>query len=260
MLEKGIKWPFQTSFTFPESPPAMPKIVSSRAASRRLPFQSQKMQRAVRCDSGYEHDFYTGLDSIPSVMWFQEQAPKIRYECLGRTRNYHPDVLVALTNGHVFVAEVKTCGDFGLFETICKVGALAAKAHSKGQGVFLGNAASTVSDFMHTDVSRLVRAAVVTASKSASGMSGSEWRSIRKRYDVRRSDALVPLVFSERLVVTQRPYNVRRATAKEAARIDAFAQLFESVAPVLPLTRRTPEPPPQTERSSGQAGGRARSV
>ena len=253
LLAEGVKWPFQNSFTFPESPPAMPQMVSSRRVTRDITFESKKMRRPVRCDSTFEKAFYSGLDELPQVLWFQEQAPKVKYAYLGESKDYFPDVLVALTNGHVFVAEVKSRGDFGLFQTICKVNALVEAAHADGRGVFLGNADSIVGDLLSAGVRRALRAAVLTACRSTAGMSGPEWKRIRTWFDV-PTHALVPLVLAERLVVTQDPYCVRRASTEEAKEIDAFTGLFESLAPVLPLPRHVFEAPEQDEDSSRAAG------
>lgn len=237
LLAEGVRWPFQGSFEFPDNPPAMPRMVSSRNPRGDLVFESAKMRRPVRCESSGERAFFSKLDAITEVLWFHEQAPKVRYEMHGKPRAYYPDAVVALRNGHVFAAEVKQSRDFALFETVCKINALAEWAHPRGFGVFLGNRSHAVGDFLHEDVPRGFRLAVLTAAKGSQGMSTDAWTAIRAWFKKggRPSAWLQTLVLEERLVMTERPFNVRRAAPVEEQQMDAFSSLFETTAPVLPL-------------------------
>lgn len=239
LLAESVRWPFQTALEFPENPPAMPRMVSSRRPSGDIVFHSQKMQRAVRCESGYERTFFRKLDGLAEVLWFHEQAPRVQYTMGDAARRYHPDALVALRNGYVFVAEVKMSGDFALYETIRKMNALTEWAHARGRGVFLGNHAGAVGDFIDKEVPRAFRSAVLNACRHPSGMTAAEWRPIRewwrRKYGL-PGTSLQAVVLNERLVVTTRPFAVRRATPIEASAIDLFVHRFGATAPVLPLS------------------------
>lgn len=253
-MAEAVRWPFQAAFQFPDNPPAMPRMVSSRRPKGDLVFQSKKMLRPVRCESGIERAFFAKLDRLREVLWFHEQAPKVKYRMHGESHDYYPDALVALRNGHVFVAEVKTVGDFALYETICKVNALTNWAHTRGHGVFLGNDSRAVGDFVNQDVPRSLRAAVLSACKAPAGMSADRWRTIRqwsRRRHGTSSGSLQSLALTERLVITEGPFNVRRADPEEEKEIDAFVRRFEVKAPVLPLS--APSRRPATPRAAGLA-------
>lgn len=261
LLAEAVRWPFQTAFEFPENPPAMPRMVSSRRPKGDLVFQSRKMAREVRCESGVERSFFSQLDALPEVLWFHEQAPKLKYEMHGRVRDYYPDALVALRNGFVFIAEVKTVGDFALYETICKLNALAARAHADGRGVFLGNDSCAIGDVIRGDVPRVVRAAVLSACRGPSGMSANRWRDLRQwsnsRYGI-RSTALQTLALKERLVITERPFNVRPGTPDEETQIDAFVERFGTRTSLLPLwsmSRAGGQEDAPRNRIHGRSGG-----
>lgn len=239
LLAEAIRWPFQTAFEFPGNPPVMPRMVPSRKPKGDLVFQSRKMQRPVRCESGLERAFFSKLDELAEVLWFHEQAPKVKYEMHGRIRNYYPDALVALRNGHVFAVEVKQSRNFALYETVCKLNGLTEWAHGRGYGVFLGNGSRAVGDFIHEQTPRRFRAAVLTACKGRSGMSTDAWRTIRQWFTRHGTPStwLQTVALDERLVITEGPFNVRRATPAEAKQIDLFVERFESRASVLPLCR-----------------------
>lgn len=223
-------------------------MVSSRRAHGDLVFESKKMLRPVRCESNTERKFFASLDALREVLWFHEQASRIRYRMHSRWKWYYPDAVVALTNGHVFVAEVKMPHHFGLFATICKANALIERAHHDGHGVFLGNCSSAVGDFVNGSVRGALKAAVVTALRdSPRGISAAELRTICRRVGATRVD-LQPLIFKERLVMTQSPFNLRRAMRYEEKEIETFVGHFESFADVLPLSgppviRRPPTDP-----------------
>jgi hypothetical protein len=239
VLSEGVRWPFQTALEFPEVPPAMPKMVSSRRPQGDVVFQSKKMLRPVRCESGVEKAFFSKLDELTEVLWFHEQAEQVRYSFHGKVRRYHPDALVALGNGHLFVVEVKDARELAAYQTICKVNALIEWAHACGRGVFLGNDSSTVGDFIGMDVPRRLRDAVLTACSRPSGMSRDEWKRIAQTSQ--RDYSLPPswlqaLVLDERLVLTKPPFNVRLAKPAEEREIDLFVRRFETTADVLPLS------------------------
>lgn len=257
LLAEGVRWPFQTALEFPAGPPEMPKMVSSRRPKGDLVLRSTKMLRDVRCESKTEREFFSKLDGLPEVLWFHEQATRVEYRMNGSVRRYYPDTVVALRNGHVFVAEVKVCNDLALYETICKLNALAQWAHARGRGVFLGNASAAVGDFVNQDVPQYLRAAVLTACKNGGGMSGDDWRTIRHRSMRRHGripNCLQSLVLNERLVITKAPFNVRRATPAEEKEIEAFVRLFETTAGVFPLSWPARRPQANGDELEGSSG------
>ena len=251
LLARGIRWPFQTALEFPAALPEMPKMVSSRRPRGQIHFESKKMCRVVHCESNVERRFFEKLDALPDVLWFHEQASRLPYLLHGRSRNHVPDAVVALTNGHVFVVEVKMKHHLGFFSTICKANALTELAHRNGHGVFLGDSSASVGDVLKQDIPRLARAAILTAVKKDRSISSEEWSHLREHLRITRAE-VQPLLFRERLVMTQDPFAIRRANAEEGREIDAFVERFESVAPVLPLSARA------AKRPAADASERAR--
>lgn len=69
-------------------------------------FMSRKNIRQLAFESTLEHDFFLTLEFDPSVVSFEEQPFKLRYECDGSTRFYTPDALVHYHNSST-VFEVK---------------------------------------------------------------------------------------------------------------------------------------------------------
>jgi hypothetical protein len=70
-------------------------------------FSSPKLGRAVAYESELEHRFLQLCEGSPDVTWYQEQPLVIPYTFAGTRRDYHPDVLVQLTNGRRLLAEIK---------------------------------------------------------------------------------------------------------------------------------------------------------
>ncbi|MFZ3054286.1 MAG: TnsA endonuclease N-terminal domain-containing protein [Sulfuricurvum sp.] len=69
-------------------------------------FMSRKNNRQLAFESTLEHDFFLTLEFDPSVVSFEEQPFKLRYECDGTNRFYTPDALVHYHNSST-VFEVK---------------------------------------------------------------------------------------------------------------------------------------------------------
>lgn len=67
---------------------------------------SHKNNRQLAFESTLEHDFFLTLEFDPSVVSFEEQPFKLRYECDGANRFYTPDALVHYHNSST-VFEVK---------------------------------------------------------------------------------------------------------------------------------------------------------
>ncbi len=70
-------------------------------------FRSAKLGRAVAYESGLEHRFLQLCEDSPEVTWYQEQPLVVPYTFAGSRRDYHPDVLVQLTDGRRLLAELK---------------------------------------------------------------------------------------------------------------------------------------------------------
>ena len=69
-------------------------------------FMSRKNMKQLAFESTLEHDFFLTLEFDPSVVSFEEQPFKLRYECDGSNRFYTPDALVHYHNSST-VFEVK---------------------------------------------------------------------------------------------------------------------------------------------------------
>lgn len=225
LLEEGIRWPSQTATQVAGARPPLPRMISRRHVRCEIPFESTKMPRVVRCESKTERAFYSELDGLRNVLWFQEQPLKVRYSFEGVRKTYCPDTLVALTTGRCFVAEVKEPIGVALFETICKMNGLGSVADDSGFGIFLGDHRSTVVDFLTQEEDVESKRAVLSACDRG-GMRSEEWKSIYTRFGV-RATSLNAIAFQERLVVTKTPFFVRRGRPDEERSIETFVERFK---------------------------------
>jgi hypothetical protein len=106
-LLAGAWWPPEPATSHHDGPAQYQRTRELRDWEHSGEFISDKLDRAVGFESGLEHRFLQLCERSPDVAWYQEQPLVIPYTFGGSGRDYHPDVLVQLTDGRRLLVEVK---------------------------------------------------------------------------------------------------------------------------------------------------------
>jgi len=84
-----------------------PVMETRKPKFRKGIYESTKMSRSFKYDSGYEEKVFELLDSWVEVEAFAVEPFKIPYVFEGKPRTYTPDILVTFLDGHTELWEVK---------------------------------------------------------------------------------------------------------------------------------------------------------
>jgi hypothetical protein len=109
-------------------------------------FHSDKLGRDVQYESGLELAFFGQLESLPSVVGYQEQPLVIDYILDGRPAVYIPDVLVIFDDGRALVVEIKPRFQMALAPNLRKWVALARWCGREGAGLLIGDGRVSISE------------------------------------------------------------------------------------------------------------------
>lgn len=226
MLLSGVVWPYQQSFLNPEACRQPPAMERSRSISKPYSFHSNKMNRAVDCESKTELRFFQHLDKVQSVLYFQEQFGSIPYRSNGRRRKYHPDGLVALTDGRSFLVEVKHDVDLVAYNTLRKLEAMLQACEASGYGAFVGNECRTLREIAaHEPRQKLIRAFATALKSGPIEKQHFKFLKTRLRADTIEADAAL---LEMNLVVKMAPLRISRPTNEEAAILNSLKRWLMS--------------------------------
>jgi hypothetical protein len=244
---RGLRWPYQRSLFRPEplrQPPAMER---SRKPTK-FSFRSGKMQRTVACESSVEVDFCRHLDRLPQVLYYQEQPHPIPYRDKGRTRRYHPDLLVSLVDGRSVLIEIKQNHDLAMFKNILKWDAMAQYCEQSGMGFFIGDHRTSLHDLLVVaEDRRLDREVMMAVERRA-----LDWPAIKQlqgNHGRHRSEITAAMLRCE-LYLEDKPFLLRSATEQEREVIARLKSWFlppkERSNPIafVPARREGPETAP----------------
>jgi hypothetical protein len=186
-----------------------------------LPLDSVKLGRQVECESLYEHRFYTALELLDTVDYYQEQPFRITWSLNGRPRpSYHPDVLVVLRCGRGIIAEIKPADHLAYFEHLARWVALARFCDSSGYGLYVGDDRHAIQEQMQRPVSPAFEDALLAAAEDHT-VRGAEYAGLLRRFNANRQD-MIAVVLRHGLELRAEPFRLRRLTSKEAAPVSAF--------------------------------------
>ena len=182
------------------------------------------MKRSVWCESEVERRFFSRLDQMREVLYYQEQPLSIRYKLNKQPRTYHPDALVVFTDGTSVLTEVKQTRQLVDFENIVKYAAMLERCEAEGWGAFIGDCDEHLKAIVHHKLNRRLNALIRTELKSRE-ISGEWLKRIKERMSVKARDVNAAFLQLE-LVVESSPFRARQAQPKERAAIAKVLRYF----------------------------------
>jgi hypothetical protein len=186
-----------------------------------LPLDSVKLGRQVECESLYEHRFYTALELLDTVDYYQEQPFRISWSLDGRPRPpYHPDVLVVLGCGRGIVAEIKPPDYLAYFEHLARWVALARFCDSSGYGLYVGDDRHAIQEQLRRPVPSAFEDALVAAAEDHT-VRGAEYAGLLRRFDANHQD-MAAVVLRHSLELRSEPFRLRQPTSQEAVQVSVF--------------------------------------
>jgi hypothetical protein len=231
----------------------------TRPATGSLPLQSTKMMgRTVWCESQTEHRFFSYLDQMPEVIYYQEQPVSIRYTKNKRWHSYHPDVLVSFRDGRSVLVEVKPCIPLVNFDNIIKYDAMSQRCEAEGWGAFIGDDRISMRRLLNHRFRPALATALRTELKRRA-ITLEKLTTIKAGMNLNALD--VNAAFLQlRLVVESKPFLVRHAEPGEIAAIERVLRYFglkEPVAPISAPAQQTDYVPRSTARRAAANRTRA---
>ena len=222
-LMDGVTWPCRLSSFHAQASLQPPRMQQLRPVRRNIGFYSEKMRRVVECESRTERRFYELLDSVPSVLYYQEQPHRIPQRS-AKERYYYPDVLVTFVSGHSVLAEIKAPNDLVLYDNLVKWRALFTNCERIGWGVFIGNERASLRRL----VLATPRGALVSAMKTELKRRPltKEWIERAKRNLLASALDVNVAILELGLVAESSPFRVREPYPAEAARIRDLKRWF----------------------------------
>ncbi len=180
--------------------------VSTNGEGQSGSFFSGKLNRAIQYESQMELDFLLQLEQLEEVVYYQEQPFRIPYNYEGKKWDYYPDLLFVLSDGRGVVVEIKPVFKMALRKNLVKWSALRRFCHDRGLGILVTDGRYSIQQVQRRDVNTGFEKAIL-ASLERGPLSWREYKGIRDKYDVNRSDFLA-LVLQNRLVWKLGPFTL----------------------------------------------------
>jgi hypothetical protein len=205
------------------------RSVRPEHAAKLAPFRSSKLGRIVQCESNLERRFYSLLDQMDDVWFYQEQPVRIPVRRnRGKVSFYHPDALIVLTDGRAILAEIKPTLRLVEYPNPVKGAALADYCRRHGYGLFIGNTRKSLKSLVSLPVSPgLVNAlALITEHR---WLHWPECRQLLEHYHADGED-LAAAVLQHGLALYSEPFRLRRLGGIEARAAHRFVSLLREAA------------------------------
>ncbi|CAN5478871.1 hypothetical protein BH10CYA1_BH10CYA1_56820 [soil metagenome] len=183
--------------------------VSDEAKNSGL-FYSEKMQRGVQYESTLELDFFTQLEQVDQVIWYQEQPFGIPYSCDGSERTYYPDVLIALRADRYVVVEIKPCFWMPLRINRLKWDALNKYCAENGLGVLITDGHRSIQEAKNRSVNVQFASEILNRLKLKC-LTWREYKEIAQRHNASSAE-FVALVLHAKLNWSLCPFQLSGAT------------------------------------------------
>jgi Sigma-70, region 4 len=178
---------------------------------------SEKLAREVSYDSVAELSLIRVLDRAPQVVWFCEQPAAIGYTFAGQHRTYYPDLLIATSDGHCVLVEVKTLREIPLAINQAKAAAARAFCARHGWGYLVTDSGGrTAQDLLRLRVPEDAAQGFTDALHQTGTMT---WREVKAQRERQSLTALQvsALALQRGWIIELGPYRVREPVVPRSA-------------------------------------------
>lgn len=225
VLQRGIRWPYEKSFLNPTPTTQPPRMLARRKATSDS-FYSQKMRRPVMVDSTLEQAFYASLETLPEVLFYQEQPAALTYEWEGRAHTYYPDILISFVDGRSAMAELKPDFEMATYRNLEKWTALVKNSELAGHGFFIGNTRHSMTDLLSVAHDPALMEILQVIVERQGTLPWSQLKDIRIRSRRTNLD-LAAAIIQAGLVLEERPFILRAPIGPERLKLDELRKWFE---------------------------------